>query len=549
MQKNKGRAKKIFKFLFKAGVTCAYVVLVAVLILQALKPGSESSAASNDFGDKLDSVVTQISKPQAQIKNAESVEIIALQIGNKTFDEQPFEIKVGSSGKIKCEVLPEDATDKAVIYSSSDDEVVKVYADGKVVAKSAGQAEIEVALKSNDKLKDSIVINVVEIAIESLQITNLPASIHVGQQHRLEAQFEPRDTTQKKLKWSSSDKTVATVDSSGKITAKAEGTVTITAKSAFDNSIFATTQLHVLPKLVLQETPVETIVINTPGQKAFVGKSLQLSVDFYPSDSKDSIVWATSDETIATVSQKGVVKFLKAGNVNVTASCTNYDKSATTSFVVGEVLSSKIVLQTTDIDNQDGNFVLKQGESGKVVALLDEDATVLDIVFSSSDSSVAQISQDGTIVALKGGTTTIFAKTSYNGNTVSQQFTLVVNKITFAETVNNFYLFVRKGFGHFGAFLVLGIFATMTYYMAFAKSTKGKIIGFVVCLFAGFAVAGITEILQLPIFTAGRTSSFSDVMLDFKGYCCSSLVIYAIIFVVHFSKMIANKIKNGKNLA
>lgn len=113
------------------------------------------------------------------------------------------------------------------------------------------------------------------------------------------------------------------------------------------------------------------------------------------------------------------------------------------------------------------------------------------------------------------------------------------------QIVQNFYAWVRKAFGHFGAFLVLGIFASATYYMLFAKSTKGKIVGFLVCMFAGFAVAGLTEILQLPMFTPGRTSSFSDIWLDFKGYCCSSLVIYAIIFVVHFAKMLSKRKAKG----
>ena len=48
-------------------------------------------------------------------------------------------------------------------------------------------------------------------------------------------------------------------------------------------------------------------------------------------------------------------------------------------------------------------------------------------------------------------------------------------------------------------------------------NTFHKIIAFFVSLVAGFAVAGITEILQLPIFTAGRYCSFNDVILDFDG--------------------------------
>ncbi len=543
MQK-KGKVNKILKFLFKAGVMCVYVALVVVLILQALKPGDESSAASNDFGNKLDNVMTQIDTPKVENIDAESVEITSLKFDGKTYSGQNIVVAVGASGEIKSKVLPSDATDKSLLYSSSNDNVLKVYSDGRVVAKSAGQASVEVCLKSNDQLKDVVEVTVADIAVESIKIGNLPKELRVGKKLKLETTFTPKNATMTKVEWTSSNKKIISVDSTGKITAKAEGVAVITAKSAFDDDVFASVELQVLPAVEHPTVPVQSLEIKAKNANFFVGKTQQLSVTFYPKDSTDDVLWSSSDESVATVSQKGVVKGLKAGNVVITASCSNFDKHATIDIKIDEVVSSKIVLQT-DFDNQDGNFVLKQGKSGKVVAILDEDATVFDVVFSSSDDKVAQIGADGVVTALKGGEVTITATTSYGDKTTTQTMVLVIDKITFSETMENFYLWVRKGFGHFGAFLVLGIFATMTYYMLFAKTTKGKIIGFAVCLFAGFAVAGITEILQLPLFTAGRGSSFADVILDFKGYCCSTLVIYAIIFIIHFAKMLSKRKAKG----
>lgn len=540
---NKGKANKIFKFLFKAGVTCVYLALVVALILQALKPGDQSAAVSHEFGDRIDSIMTQIDTPKVENIDVESVEITSLKFDGKTYSEQNVVVVVGADGEIKSKVLPGDAADKSLVYSSSDSNVVKVYANGKIVAKSAGQASVEICLKSNEQLKDVVEVTVTDIAVESIKIGNLPKELHVGQKCKLETTFTPTNATLTKVEWSSSDKNIITADSFGKITAKGEGVAVITAKSAFNDDVFASVELQVLPAVEPPAVPVQSLEIKTERTNCFVGKSQQLSTAFYPNDSTDDLLWSSSDETVATVSQKGVVTGLKAGNVVITASCSNFDKHATVDIKVDEVVSNKIVLQT-DIDNQDGNFVLKQGKSGKVVALLDEDATVFDVVFASSNDKVAQIGADGVVRALKGGEITITATTSYGDKTTTQTMVLVVDKITFSETMQNFYLWVRKGFGHFGAFLVLGIFASATYYMLFSKSTKGKLVGFAVCMFAGFAVAGITEILQLPVFTAGRTSSFSDVMLDFKGYCCSSLVIYAIIFVVHFAKMRAKTKQN-----
>ena len=85
------------------------------------------------------------------------------------------------------------------------------------------------------------------------------------------------------------------------------------------------------------------------------------------------------------------------------------------------------------------------------------------------------------------------------------------------------------------------------HYILFSKNTNGRIFSFLVTLIAGFAIAGITEILQLPIFTAGRYCSFDDVMLDFRGYCTSSLAIFALVFAVHFIKLFIAKRKQKQS--
>ena len=163
----------------------------------------------------------------------------------------------------------------------------------------------------------------------------------------------------------------------------------------------------------------------------------------------------------------------------------------------------------------------------------------MDLHFSSSDEEIARIGADGAIEALKEGEVTITVSSSYDGETVSTSFDLTIEPITIKDTVENFYYKVRKAFGHFGAFLALGVLAALSYYIIFPKTFKGKLISIAVCLAAGFAVAGITEILQLPIFTEGRTCSFDDVLLDFNGYCCSAIPIGIMILFMHLIKRFA----------
>ena len=115
------------------------------------------------------------------------------------------------------------------------------------------------------------------------------------------------------------------------------------------------------------------------------------------------------------------------------------------------------------------------------------------------------------------------------------------------DTITNFYHWVRKAFGHFGAFLVLGGAASLMF-LCFSKSgIKSKLIMFIVCMVSGFAVAGLTEIFQLPIFTQGRFCSFNDVLLDFTGYSTSSVVIFALAFIYELFKILRFKRMQSKS--
>lgn len=547
MTKKRKKIAIIFKKLFTIGCVCAYVGLTLILCLQALKPASESSNISNNVGDKIDQIVTDISKPTVETIAVESVEIISLTLNGQTITTFPTEINVGDKASINAKVLPQNASNPALNYSSSNDAVLKVFPGGRLEPASAGEATITVSSQENAQKTYSVSITVTNkvIALESLSITNIPSELRVNQSHRLEAKLTPTNTTQKSLTWQSSAPEILTVTSSGTIKGIAEGTATITVTSSENSEISASTTIQVLPEIQKPVYPVESIAINANKTTFKIGESVKLTTTITPTEANDSVIWTSSDEEVATISQSGVISFLKAGNVTITARCSNYEAQALITLTVKEALSSTITIETENLTQSGESFTLKAGSSGKIKGVLDENATILEVVYSSSDSSIASVSADGVIQALKAGTVTITATTSYDGQSVSQSIILTVERITVSDTIKNFYYLIRKGIGHFGAFLVLGIFAAFSYFMLFPKSTKGKIISFAICLIAGFAIAGLTEILQLPYFTQGRHCSFSDVMLDFKGYCSSTLSIYFIIFAVHFIKIFKNKRANA----
>ena len=114
----------------------------------------------------------------------------------------------------------------------------------------------------------------------------------------------------KKITWSSSNKKVATVSGKGLVTAHAPGTVIITAKAG--SKKYCCT-------IEVKRIKVKKIEIHGP-ESVDVGKKIRLKASVFPSDaSNKKIKWISSNKSIATVSQKGIVTARKGGTTYITA--------------------------------------------------------------------------------------------------------------------------------------------------------------------------------------------------------------------------------------
>lgn len=532
MMTKKKKSINIWKILYKIGVTLAYLACILVLCMQALTPGKQSSDISNGVGNIIDDVMSDIQQPEVEFVAVDGLTVDSMVISGKAYSFHDLTMLAGNKGKIQCTVTPENATNKALSYSSSDKNVAEVYADGTVLAKKSGQTNITVTSKENELFTQTVQVSVKEIAVEGIRISAKKASIYKGDSLGLDITYTPSNATERAVTWTSSNTSVLTVNASGQIKGVSVGTATITATSKIHNALTSSVTITVEEKPIIPPVPVTSITLSHDGV-GYIGESGRVTAAVSPANATNkSLVWSSSAPDVATVDQSGKVTYLSAGKTIVTAKSAAYAIEDSVEIIVKEVLSQTITLEMKDLTETENGYSIVIKHSATLTATLDEKATVLEVVFESSDPEVAQISPDGTIEGVNVGKTTITASTSYDGKTVSESFELSVTYPPFNEQFDNFALWVRKTFGHFGAFIILGIFAALTYHTLFPKSTKGKFVAFLVCLAAGFAVAGLTEILQLPIFVEGRCCSFDDVMLDFRGYCYSSMLIFSWSFLV-----------------
>lgn len=162
-------------------------------------------------------------------------------------------VKVGGTVDLSASVAPTDTTQSTDInWSSSDEKIATVDATGKVTAVAEGKVTITATSAANNTLSASCEVIVTtntggDIAITGVTIDRQNASLKVGETTDLNASVTPTNTTQSEdINWTSSDTSIATVDSNGKVTAVATGTVTIKATSAANSSLFASCQVVVI---------------------------------------------------------------------------------------------------------------------------------------------------------------------------------------------------------------------------------------------------------------------------------------------------------------
>lgn len=224
------------------------------------------------------------------------------------------ELNIGETVKLEATILPENTTDKTVIWQSSNNDVASVNESGFVTAISAGTATISA---TNGNISASCQITVLTPIIEVEQIVlNLESTeLKVGETVQLEASVLPEDTTDKFLSWYSSDPYIATVSDNGLVTAVSAGTAIITVTCG---EVSSTCEVTVTKQVI---EPLQ-IVLNLESTKLKVGETVQLEATVLPENTTDhTIIWNSSNENVAVVSAAGLVTAITAGSAIITAAC------------------------------------------------------------------------------------------------------------------------------------------------------------------------------------------------------------------------------------
>jgi uncharacterized protein YjdB/glycosidase len=149
-------------------------------------------------------------------------------------------VGLGSSYQLNATISPANATNQNVTWTSSNTAVATVNASGLVSAVSAGTTTITLKTADGNKTATSV-ITVAAIPIASVAVSPTSASLYAGNTQQLTATISPANATNKNVTWTSSNTTIATVNSSGLVTAVSAGTAMITATTQDGNKTASAT--------------------------------------------------------------------------------------------------------------------------------------------------------------------------------------------------------------------------------------------------------------------------------------------------------------------
>lgn len=312
-----------------------------------------------------------------------SVESIALNL-------ESVQLKVGESVILNALVLPEEATDKSIEWSSDSPTIASIDQNGTVTAFALGSATITA---SCGEVSATCTVTVVPTPVESITLSKDDAQLKVGEIIALTATVIPEDATDKTVTWTSDNAEVASVDENGNVIAVALGSANITA---------ACGEVNATCNVTVVATPVESITLSQEYADLTVGEHLALSAIVLPeSATNKEILWSSSDPAVAGVDSDGNVTAINVGIADIIASCG--EVSAICHVTVNPVLVEAILLTP---DNWSG----EEGESFKIeTTVLPENATDTTLEWSTSDANVAEVDGEGNVTVLHEGTCVITA--------------------------------------------------------------------------------------------------------------------------------------------
>lgn len=311
-----------------------------------------------------------------------------------SLDSAAKTITKGKSFTLKPIFSPATATNKDVKWLSTDPQVATVSSAGVVKGVNGGMTVI--TCTSVDGGYVAFCVVKVDEKITGIELDKSSATMGVGKKLTLKATLNSNYATTQKLRWTSSNTSVATVNQSGQITAKKIGKTVIRCAATDGSGSSATCNISVVRL-------VSSVKLNKTTIRMLEDRTTKIKATVSPSNaSVKGVTWSTSDETIANIDSSGTIMAIKEGQCKITAKARDGSGKTATCwvYVTAAVPATGITISQKDM-------VMVNGTSEMISASIQPSNTTDGLRYSSDSKSIASVTSQGRVTARKPGVATI----------------------------------------------------------------------------------------------------------------------------------------------
>lgn len=366
---------------------------------------------------------TGLSLPETLCSNGD----VPVAVSSVSVNPETASIAAGTTLSIEATVFPGNATNKKVTWASSNPKVASINQNGVVNTLSPGEVRL-IATTQDGNHTDEALITVTEasdvnIPVRRIYVTPQHVTLEEGKIGKLNYEITPSNATNQSAVWSSSNESIALVDQNGVVTALKTGTAKIIARS-LDGNKQSDATLTVI-KGTNESIPVTGIEVAPQSTKVVAGNSLILTYAITPKNASNlAVKWSSSDDTIATVNQNGIVTGITLGDAVISVTTEDGSFTASVNLEVIKMPAIKNPVQGVYVTPQKLTF-----EVGQTVVLRAKvrplNATDQNVIWTSSDERIATVDVNGMVTALKTGVVEIEAVTEDGGHRSDATLTII----------------------------------------------------------------------------------------------------------------------------
>lgn len=383
------------------------------------------------------------------------IKVLPIPVTGITLDKTELSLNIGSTSKVNATVLPENAENKNVSWTSSNTDVADVDSNGNITAKSIGNTEIKAETEIGGYTA-ICKVSVLPINVSGIALSSSEVSLAEKATTTISATITPENATDKTVIWSSNNEKVATV-TNGVITGISEGTAVIIAKTNDGNYT-----AYCAVTVTAAKVSVKSISLNQSSLTIVEGYTDTISASIKPENATNqNVLWSSNNKNVATV-ENGMITAVTPGTaviiataedggqiatciVNVVSAMQDQVSKPIASVLSGAVQTGENILLLTATRGAeihyttDGSAPTKESklytepiqitEALKLKAVAVKsgmiDSDVASFSYTIADPNVPYVSVQTNLTGNKGETTTVSVNISENSGSAGGSFNLV----------------------------------------------------------------------------------------------------------------------------